>query len=148
MAWWDKIGQGRMVTRATLDLAGATTDLFTVLGGRVLLTNIVGTITTIIGGVANYFLQHDPTSALATTLPLCASTNIDGWDVGDILGITGIPTDNLIPATAGGAITSPTVPVVLTVGTIEAVCDLAPGGAVQWEIWYKPLDDAGYVVAA
>jgi len=148
MAWWDKVGNGRMVTRATLVLAAATTAIFSVAGGRVLLTNIIGTITTLIGGVANVYLQLNPTVATAATTALCAALNIDAYAVGDILGITGVPGDAMIPAATGSAIPAPTMPVILTVGDIEFVCDAAPGGAVQWEVWYKPLDDAGYVVAA
>lgn len=148
MAWWDRVGVGRRVARATLVLAIATTAIFTVAGGRVLLTNIIGSITTLIGGAANYSLQHNPTVATATTAPLCAALNINAYPVSDVLGITGIPTDAMIPAPSGGALPGMTMPVVLTEGQIEAVCDAAPGGAVLWTVWYKPLDDAGYVVAA
>lgn len=148
MAWWDRIGAGRMVTRATRILAAETFAIFTVAGGRVLLTNIVGSITTLIGGAANYSLQFNPTVATATTTALCVATNINAYPIGDVLGITGVPTDGLIPGAAGGAIPSMTMPVMLTAGAIELICDAAPGGAVLWTVWYKPLDDAGYVVAA
>lgn len=148
MAWWERLGAGRMVTRATLVLAAATTPIFTVAGGRVLLTNIIGSITTLIGGAANYYLQHNPTVATSTVAALCAALNINAYPVGDLLGITGVPTDAMIPGAAAGAVPAMTMPVVLTVGQIEAVCDAAPGGAVLWTVWYKPLDDAGYVVAA
>ena len=148
MAWWDRMGVGRMVARATLVLAAATTAIFTVAGGRVIITNIIGNITTLIGGAANYYLQHNPTVATSTTTVLCAPTNINAYPVGDLVGITGIPTDALIPGAMASALPSMTVEVVLPVGNIEAVCDAAPGGAVLWTVWYKPLDDAGYVVAA
>jgi len=148
MAWWDKIGNGRMIERATLVLAAATTPIFSIAGGRILLTNIIGTITTLIGGAANVYLQVNPTVATATTTPLCAALNINAYPVGDILGITGVPGDAMIPAATGSAIPSLTMPVVIPIGDIEFVCDAAPGGAVQWSIWYRPLDDAAYAVAA
>lgn len=148
MAWWDKIGNGRMIERATLVLGIATTPLFSVAGGRILLTNIIGTITTLIGGAANVFLQANPTVATATTTALCAALNINACPVGNILGITGVPSDAMIPAVTGSVIPTPTMPVVIPIGDIEFVCDAAPGGAVQWSIWYKPLDDAAYAVAA
>ena len=148
MAWWDRLGTGRSVARATLVLAAATTAIFTIAGGRVLLTNIIGSITTVIGGAANYYLQHNPTVVTSTTAALCAALNINAYDVGDVLGITGIPTDAMIPGAAAGSAPSMTMPMILTAGAIEAVCDAAPGGAVLWTVWYKPLDDAGYVVAA
>ena len=148
MAWWDKLGQGIKVARPTLVLINDTVPLFTVAGGKVLLTNIIGTITTIIGGAANYYLQHDPTEATATTLNMCASTNINGWNEDEILAITGAPGDTFVPVARGGAAPGMTMPVILTPGDIEAVCDAAPGGSVLWEIWYKTLDDDAYVFAA
>ena len=148
MAWWDRIGNGRLVARATVTLAGATTDIFNVTGGRILLTNIVGSITVIVGGAANVYLQADPTVATSATAPLCASLDINGYDVGDLLGITGIPTDAMVPPVAGGAIVAPTMKMIIQTGAIEFVCDAAPGGAVLWTVWYKPLDDGASVVAA
>lgn len=148
MAWWDRIGNGRMVTRATVVLAGATADIFNVTGGRIILTNIVGSVTVIVGGAANVYLQADPTVATSATAPLCASLDINGYDVGDLLGITGVPTDAMVPPVAGGAIVAPTMKMIIQTGTIEFVCDAAPGGAVLWTVWYKPLDDGASVVAA
>lgn len=149
MAWWEKLGSGKRIVRAaTLTLAAATTPLFTVLGGKVQLTAIIGTITTIIGGAANYLLQFNPTVGTATTTPLCIATNINAYPVGDLLGITGVPIDPMIPVPTGGGMPGMTMPWILPTGQIEAVCDAAPGGAVLWELFYKPLDNAAYVIAA
>jgi len=150
MAWWDRTGVGTRVTRATLTLAAATTTIFAVAGGRVIITNILGTITTLIGGLSNYYLLHDPTGTmpLSTITNLCAATNIDAYPVGDVVGITGVPTDALIPGAMASVIPSMTMEVVLPIGNIRAVSSTAPGGAILWTVWYKPLDAAGYVVAA
>lgn len=148
MAWWEKIGLGRRVTRAILVLAAATTAIFSIAGGRILLTSILGEITTVIGGAANVYLQANPTVATSTTTALCAALNINAFPVGDILGITGVPGDAMIPAAAGSAIPVLTMPVIVSIGDIEFVCDAAPGGAVLWTVTYTPLEDAAYVVAA
>lgn len=149
MAWWDRIGAGRMVTRATRVIANETYTIFNVLGGRVLLTNLIGTITIICAATANVFVQLDPTAGTATTTALCAATDVDTYNVDEVVGITGIPTDTLIPAARSSAIPSMTMPVILTVGALQYESDAASGGgAIQWEVWYKPLDDAGYIVAA
>jgi hypothetical protein len=148
MAWWDKIGAGRTLTRATLVLAAATTAIFSIAGGRILLQNILGVVTTLVGGAANVYLQANPTVATATTTALCAALNINARPVGDILGITGVPTDPMLPVATGSAVPSMTMPVVISTGDIEFVCDAAPGGAVQWTITYQPIDDGAYAVAA
>ncbi|KKN14265.1 hypothetical protein LCGC14_0997760 [marine sediment metagenome] len=148
MAWWDKIGNGRLVTRAAVTLASATTNIFDVTGGRIILTKIVGSITVIVGGAANVSLQADPTVATSTTAPLCADLDINGYDVGDLLGITGVPTDAMVPPIAGGAIVAPTMQMIIQTGTIEFVCDAAPGGAVLWTVWYQPLDNGASVAAS
>jgi len=42
-----------------------------------------------------------------------------------------------------------TIPVMIPIGDIEIVSSAAPGtGQIQFTLWYKPLDDAGYIVAA
>ena len=148
MAWWDRIGNERMVSRATVALAAITTDIFTVAGGRIILTHIVGNVTTIVGGAANVSLTTDPLVGTAGAVALCTALDINGYDVGDLLGITGVPTDAMVPPVAGGAIVAPTMRMIIQTGTIDFVCDAAPGGAVQWEVWYIPLDDGASVVAA
>ena len=148
MAWWDNLGQGQRVQRVTLILAAATTAIFTITGGRVLITSILGMITTLIGGAAAYRLQFNPTEATATTANLCANLDINAYPVGDQLGITGIPTDPMLPAVSGGGVPGVTMPVALTTGQIEVVCATAPGGAVQWTMWFKTLDNEARVVAA
>lgn len=147
MAWWDKAGTGRVVSRAEIALTNATTAIFSVAGGRVLLTSVVGAISTLCGN-GNIRLQLNPTAGTATTTNLCANLNVNTFNVDDILTITGVPTDAMIPAAAGSSLPNMTMPVILTVGNIEYVCDAAVVGGITWSVWYKPLDDAGYIIAA
>ena len=149
MAWWDKTGLiGRTVTRAPLVLAAATTPIFSIAGGRIMLTSIIGAITTLIGGAANVYLQLNPTIVTSTVTALCNPLNINARPVGDFLGITGVPGDPMIPVTTGCAIPSMLAPMVISIGDIEFVCDAAPGGAVLWTVTYLPIEDNAYIIAA
>ena len=142
------MGQGKRVTRATFPLViTAGTALFNVAGGRILLTAIFGEITEIVNALCNVSLQVNPTTG--TTTVLCAPLNVNGYAVGDSVGITGVPTDAMIPGVSGSALPSMTMPVMIPIGDIEIVSSAAPGtGAVLFTMWYKLLDDPAYVVAA
>ena len=148
MAWWDKIGQGVRVQRVTYQLAvTAGLAMFSVAGGRILLTSIIGEITEIVNALCNVSLRANPTTG--TTNVLCARLNVDTYAVGDAVTITGVPTDAMIPAAGSSALPMMTLPVMIPIGDIEIVSSAAPGtGQIQFTLWYKPLDDAGYVVAA
>lgn len=149
MAWWDKLGQGIRVQRVTYQLTAETLAMFSVAGGRVLLTAIVGEITEVVNALCNVSLQANPDVGTATTTVLCAPLNVNGFTIGNAVTITGIPTDPLIPAGMGSALPMMTLPVMLPIGDIESISSTTPGtGQIQWTLWYKPLDDAGYVVAA
>ena len=150
MAWWDKLGQGIRVQRVTYDLVTtAGLAMFAVAGGRVLLTAIIGEITEVVNALCNVSLQANPTVGTATTTVLCTPLNVNGFTVGNAVTITGVPTDAMIPAAMGSALPMMTIPVMIPIGNIEIVASTTPGtGAIQFTLWYKPLDDAGYVVAA
>lgn len=151
MAWWDKMGPGLLVTRATRVIDNENYAIFNVLGGRVLLTALIGLVTAACTATANVYLRLVPTLGTATTSDLCVASDVDASPVGDVMGITGVPTDALYPGGAAtrSALPAMTIPVVLIVGALQYCSDAASGvGAIQWEVWYKPLDDAGYVAAA
>src|SRR6185312_4831208 len=83
---------GILVNRATASLPATTTaSLFTISTGRILLTSIVGEVTTVIQTQAdNTKLQFDPTDAGATQ-DLCAVLDITADAVGTMYSITGTP---------------------------------------------------------
>lgn len=145
------VGQlGNRVDRATAALP-ATTDvaLFTITGGRVLVTAIVGEVTTVIQTQANNTkLKINPT-ATGADQDLCAVLNISADAVGELYTISGtvgdaMRSDLLIGLGtlygAGGLI--------LSEGDIELDCAATNTGSVAWSLWYFPLDDNGLVVAA
>uniref|UniRef100_A0A6H1Z6F1 Uncharacterized protein n=1 Tax=viral metagenome TaxID=1070528 RepID=A0A6H1Z6F1_9ZZZZ len=146
MAWWDKLGMGIRVDAAARALAAETFEFASVLGGDVLITQIIGRFTVITGGASNVNLQFTPDVATAGVTALCALANVNGLDVGDIVTITGVPGNPLL-VTVTGAKPGLTVPLILQAGGIESVVSAASGAAeIAWSLWYIPLSDAAYVV--
>lgn len=141
-----KVQFGIQVPRPTAALpATATGGLFTVATGRILLTGIVGEVTTVIQTQAcNTKLLHTPT--VGTAVDLCAVLNITAKEVGTLFGITGLFSDALVGANAGAGV-YPRNPIVLPVGTLGLNTAATNTGSVKWIITYVPLDD-GAVVAA
>lgn len=138
---------GEKVERATAALPQTTAEaLFTVAGGRVLVTGIVGEVTTVIQTQANNTkLTANPTTG--TSVDLCAVLNISADEVGALYSITGTLTDALAGGVAG-AVALQDRPVVVPAGTIDLDCAASNTGAVKWTVTYVPLDDGASVVAA
>lgn len=139
------IGFGTRVEKSTGTLAATTVALFTVAGGKVLLTSIVGEITTAITVANSYKLQHNPT--VGTTADLCAATDIGTTDTpaGSLLGFQGLAGDSIIQGP--GKIATLKQPLVLTAGQIESV-SAGTDGVILWVVTYVPLDDGASLVAA
>lgn len=136
---------GTRVEKATGTLASETKTLFTIAGGKVLVTSIVGEVTTAITVANSYKLQANPTTG--TTADIVAATDIGTTDTpaGNLLGFTGVKTDSII--SGPGRCQTLTSPMVLNTGTIEHV-SAGTDGAITWVLTYVPLDDGATVVAA
>lgn len=120
--------------------------LFTVTGGRVLVTSIVGEVTTVIQTQANATkLISNPTTG--TDVDLCATLDITADQVGCLYGITGLFSDAMVGANAGAGVV-PRNAVVVPVGTIDLSCAASNTGAVKWSLTYIPLDNGASVTAA
>lgn len=141
------INLGLRVDRATATLPQTVAAaLFTIVGGRVAITGIVGEVTVIIETQANDTkLIGNPTTG--TSVDLCAVLDITADEVGCLYGITGTPANALVGTNAGfGPL--PAAQFVVNVGTIDLDCAASNTGSVKWSIWYIPLDDGAYVEAA
>jgi hypothetical protein len=137
---------GFSVAKAAANLPATTSaNLFTITGGRILLTAIVGQVTTVIQTQANNLnLAFDPTVA-GSNVNLCAVLNISAHAVGTLYSITGVPTDAML---SGLAVMSMTTPVILQPGAIVATTSATNTGQVSWKMWYMPLDAVLTTVAA
>ena len=145
-----RVGLGLRVDRATATLPQTTDDaLFTISGGRILLTGIIGEVTTVIQTQAcNTKLKMNPT-ATGADQDLCAVLDITADAVGEIYTIDGtvgnaMRSDLLIGLNsllgAGG--------LVLPEGDIELDCAASNTGSVSWSLYYWPWDLGAAVVAA
>lgn len=141
------IALGRKIDRATAALPQTTAGtLFTVTGGRIALTSIIGEVTTVIQTQANATkLQSVPT--VGTTVDLCATLDITADEVGCLYGITGLFSDAMVGSNAGASVL-PRNPIVIAVGAIKLSCAASNTGSVKWSITYVPIDNAATVVAA
>lgn len=141
---------GRKVTRAAADIFdGSQTALFTVAGGKVLITNINIEVTTAaIDGVgSNTSIVTNPT--VGTDAVMCAVLDIDGDELGTLYSITGEPGTAMTGGSGGGANTMVN-PFIVAEGTIDllSAVDVGTGGALGYcEIWYIALDTGATVVS-
>ena len=145
--WLGKRMLGVTTERATAVLTNATVALFTVAGGRIKVTQIIGEITTVMENIAIVVsLQSNPTTG--TTRAICANLDIDTYAEGDLLGITGINTDAMLPPATGGAVEAQTMGVIVQEGTIDVICGAAPTGSIKWTLKWIPIDEGASVIAA
>ena len=138
---------GFRVARATgVTAQTGVIAIFTVVGGRVDITKIVGQVTTQLQGAANDMkLIGNPTAG--SDVDLCAVVETNGKEVGSLLGITGLASDAMIAANAGG-LSAQARPVTVNSGTIDQSSAASRTGSIQWTCWYIPLDEGAYVTAA
>ena len=142
-----KLLKGIKVERATALLPQtAAAPIFNIRGGRVAITQIIGEVTTVIQTQANLTnLVGNPT--VGTSVDLCTTLSITAFEVGCLLGITGLNTDALIGIDAG-ALPGQTRDVILPAGTLDLDCAASNSGAVKWTVFYIPIDDGAWVEAA
>lgn len=146
------ITYGVKVSRATATLPQSTAGtLFTVTGGRVILTSILGEVTTVIQTQANATkLQSVPTTG--TTVDLSATKDITALEVGGFLSLTpdldATPFSVALQQQNAGATTLPALGIVIPVGAIKLNCAASNTGSIKWDLTYIPLDDGASVAAA
>jgi hypothetical protein len=139
---------GTMLSRPaeTLPPSATPRPMFTILGGRILLTLILGEVTTIIQALANATkLTFDPDAAGATQ-DLCATLDITGDVVGSIYRITGIPTVAMLDRLNFGEGMLIASPLILKPGKIILNCAATSSGATKWDAWYTSLDPGASMI--
>ncbi|MGW0587453.1 hypothetical protein [Streptosporangium sp. NPDC002607] len=139
---------GTKVDRAAANLPQtATGALFTVTGGRVLVTSIVGRVTTGIQAQANAIKLVATPSGSGAVNDLSATVESNGLAVGGLLGITGLAADAMVKSTGGG-VSNLRNPIVVAAGAIGLNAAASNTGQVEWSLTYIPLDNGATVVAA
>ena len=131
-----------------------TKTLFTV-SGLVLVTSIVGKVTTAITVANTVKLQANPTTG--TTSDLCLATDLGTTDTpaGNLLSISGAPTAGIVSGIGAvgkfpiakvstdylGSVDG----VYLAAGTIEQVTATGADGAITWYVSYVPIESGATV---
>src|SRR4051812_1666863 len=118
---------GTRVEKSTGTLAATTVPLFTIAGGLVAVTSLVGRVTTAVTVANSYKLQHNP--AAGTTVDLCAATDIGTTDtvLGEILVVSGVKATGLVVGAAPRVVFA----VVMDTGQIESV-SAGTDGVILW----------------
>lgn len=137
---------GTAVSKAYPTLAVETKTLFNITGGKVLITSIVGEVTTAITVAGTSKLQANPTTG--TTKDLCAATDLGTTDTpaGNLISFQGLTGDSMLHGP--GAVPNLSRPIVLNTGTIEQVNATGADGGITWTLTYVPLDNGASVTAA
>ena len=146
----NSIYQGGMEERSvkkTISAIGTAGDLF-IVSGPIKVTELIGVLTTNIGGSQTQIkLLVDPTEP-ATNTDLCAQLDINGDVAGTVYTITGTFANAMI-ATTLGVIAGLTTQFIVPAGTIEyANADNAETGVIDWHLRYIPLAPGVTVAAA
>ena len=153
---------GNTVSKVYTPLVVETKVLFTVTG-VVLVTGIVGRVTTAITVANTVKLQANPTTG--TTSDLCAATDLGTTDTpaGNLLSITGAPAEVMItgigavqrfpvteaqPTAVTTVMTGGAQGIYVAAGSIEQVTGTGADGGITWYLSYVPISLDGSVVAA
>jgi hypothetical protein len=123
--------------------ATATQTLFTIAGGNVLITSIVGQVTTATGATVTNLKLNASNTAAGTNVDLCSNVAVTSLAVGTLYSVPVLGS----AATVGVAVAQNNE-IVLGSGAIRAITDATNTGAMKWYVNYISLDPGAYVVAA
>ena len=139
---------GIKVNKTAANLPASTTqDIFTISGGRVLVTSLTGEVTTVVQSQAcNLSVVHVTTVGGDITLASVVEINAD--EAGTLYVVEGDGTA-LVPQSSGAVLNSSgSGPMILAEGTINITTSATNTGATAWELWYWPLDSGASVASA
>lgn len=126
----------------------ATATLFTVTGGRVVITSLAGTVSTAIQNQAcTLALGTVPTVGTAASSGIASATSIINKEAGTHIWLPSAAGSALVVGTnAGGAAQLlGGQAYVVSAGTITWTTSASNTGAISWALTYIPLDDGAAV---
>lgn len=143
-------GREQVLTKVQTTPSGGADALFTITGGPIYVTKMVGIVTTVLAGTANGTLQATVTTP-AGTVALSTTVAITDDAAGTsyrFVGATGV----LTPVTAGAKIIDPVTVAdcnfLVPIGNINFLTSGAMTGVITWYMSYIPLSNSSIVVAA
>jgi hypothetical protein len=145
------VGLGFRVARATDTFPASTLTagepLFTISGGRVLVTRFFGEVTTGIAAT-DPVLSMTTAPTVGSAVVIASTVDSKSAEIGAFLSVEG--DGSAIVLSVAGAILATAVPssLVVAAGTINLIAGDDQAGAVKWTLYYVPLDMGAYVEAA
>lgn len=139
--------QGTQVTKSwTLPASATTQTLFTIAGGLVVVTSLIGQVTTLIGSTATTLALGLGTPGIGGTLDtdgIATATTITSAEVGCLFtpsASSGLGGALNAVALAGSAVYLP-LPFICNSATLTATTSANAGaGVIKWYLSYIPLD--------
>lgn len=143
------IARGFRVDRATDTLpTTAAESIFTVSGGRVLVTLLFGEVTVAIENqTCNLKVTVNPTTG--TSGDVASNLDIDNDEAGTFYLVEG-DSSALVGVSAGGSFfaAGTPAPIIVPVGTIDIETGATNTGEIKWTVYYLPLDEGAAIAAA
>jgi len=131
--------------KAAIALPASTLGtIFTVAGGRVVITALFGEVTVIIQAQANA-CKFVSTPTTGTAVDLCATADINGLEVNGRIGLAGA-LGTAANKTSGGALIMQTVHVLVPAGTIGFNTAATNTGNMKFTCWWFPIDQGATLV--
>lgn len=120
--------------------ATTTATIFTVAGGRLMLTALVGQVTTIMSATATN-LKVTSTPTVGSAVDLCINGAVTSKEVGALVALPAAVASALVVANAGAVTSPPGLSLIIPAGTIQITTDATNTGAMKWSMLWIPLDD-------
>lgn len=121
-------------------------SIFTISGGRVLITSLTGIVVTTLSGTNSTTVGVTPTAAGAASAPQAlSSAGIIPVTVG--CAVSSKLDGAALVVTPAGSLIAP-APYMALAGVVTITTASTVTGTMQWELLYVPLDDGAAVVAA
>lgn len=129
---------------ATLPATGNQT-IFTIAGGRCMVSLLLGQVTTVCDATAtNLKVTSVPT--VGSAVDVAANLAIASFEAGAILVVEGDGTA-IVGTSAGAGFAAATSQIawVVPAGVLRITTSATNAGATKWDIWYHPLDDGASI---
>lgn len=140
-----RVAFGVITQRSTAFLPqSGTGTLFTVAGGRVRITSLIGEVTTVIQTQA-CTAKITSTPTVGAAVDLCATLDITAKVVGSLLYITGTLATALVNSQVALAMAQQ---LIVNTGKIDLITGGSNTGSVKWTIQWIPVDVGATLVAA
>jgi hypothetical protein len=145
---------GISVTEPAKTIPATTfSNIFTVSGGRILLTSLVGQVTTAIGALATTLsIGFTPTGGSLVAASIATATAITSSPVGTLVSVA-FPVAGLVVGVnpgvvaLGGASIDDQTGLLVSAGVISISTSASTTGAMSWTMTYLPYDAAAGVAA-